>query len=127
MSADGLVEPEPEADGTNGFKLSLFGFEPTLADAGLEVQGLDLVSGNFDEDVIQVLAFEAGLDLFSVAARDDLAGMDEEDAVADFLDVLHIVLRVQNLQNLAEWFCRAWGEVSGGVQDAWGSCASGAH
>lgn len=59
-----------------------------------EVKCLDFVPGDFDEDFIEVLAGEALLDLGGRAGGEDLAVMEEEDVVADLLDVAHVVLRV---------------------------------
>ena len=65
------------------------------------MQRLDFVAGNLDEHLIKILAREAVFDIFGSPAREDLPLVKEKDAVADFLDVAHVVLRVQNLQNLA--------------------------
>ena len=83
------------------------------------MQGLDFVAGHLDEYIVEVLAGKALLDLVSSAGREHFSAMQKEDAVADLLDVAYVVLRVQNLQNLAEWFCGAGGEVSRGAGDAW--------
>ena len=91
------------------------------ADVPLQMQRLDLVAGDLDEDVVEVLSGEALLDFVGIAACDDFAGMEEENAVTDLLDVGHVVLRVHNFQNLAEWICGVGGEVPGGAQNAWES------
>lgn len=63
----------------------------------LQVQSFDLVACNIYKDVVKILAGEALFDLRRSSGGQDPACMKKEDTITDFLDVLHIVLRVQNL------------------------------
>ena len=77
------------ASGGFGWSWNRGAAENSLTDSKVKV--FDLVASDLDEYIVEVFAFKPGLDLSCRSRGKDPTFVKKEDAVADFLDISHVM------------------------------------